>query len=145
MLDELRRMLAAATPGPWERTEYYENTIEEHASTYARMLAPGIMDGPNRQWPAVDHVAGDGKTICIAGNGPTSRRNAALIAAAVNALPALLAVADAARELEAATIARDLTNERSSSINAAYHREYAARAALWTALEALRAKGVYDA
>jgi len=57
----------------------------------------------------------------------------------LSSLPALLAVADAARELEEATIALELTDERSNAINAAYHREHAARAALWAALEALRA------
>jgi len=66
------------------------------------------------------------------------RAEIARFRAVLASLPALLAVADAARELEAATIARDLADE-SGAINAAHHREYAARAVLWTALEALGA------
>jgi len=113
MLEELRRVLAAATPGPWSVVTEEESllVVQPGADTY----------------------------ICDVGTRfiPDSQADAALIAAAVNAAPALLAVADAARELQAATIALDLADERPSSINAAYHREYAARAALWAALEAL--------
>jgi len=65
------------------------------------------------------------------------RAEIARFRAVLASLPALLAVADAARELEEATIALELTDERSNAINAAYHREHAARGALWTALEDL--------
>ena len=117
MLEELRCVLAAATPRPWH-TEL---------ETQAR----------GKPWRV---VASARSIICRVGRDdmPYVPADAALIAAAVNALPVLLAVADAARELEAATIAQDLADE-SGAINAAYHREYAARAALWTALEALGA------
>ena len=113
MLEELRRVLAAATPGPWSVVTEEESllVVQPGADTY----------------------------ICDVGTRfiPDSQADAALIAAAVNAAPALLAVADAARELEEATIALELTDERSNAINAAYHREHAARTALWAALEAL--------
>jgi len=119
MLDELRRVVSAATPGPLFTGDVARATSIPYA---------GIA--------YTDEVYGDADPhIPIA----TYERpeDAARAVAVANALPALLAVVEAARELEAATIARDLTNERSSSINAAYHREYAAHAALWAALEAL--------
>ena len=118
MTEELRRVLAAATPGPWH-TEL---------ETQAR----------GKPWRV---VASARSIICRVGRDdmPYVPADAELIAAAVNALPALLAVADAARELEEATIALELTDERSNAINAAYHREHAARAALWAALDALGA------
>ncbi len=61
----------------------------------------------------------------------------------IGALPALLRVAEAAREFEAAS--QDVDNaERDPRghlvMNAAYHREHAALAALWAALRALEAR-----
>lgn len=81
----------AATAGPWVRKEYYENTVDQHLEAYAIQLQAGMLDGPDRVWPAVDHVIADDGTICIAGNGPTSRQNGDFVAAAREAMPALIA------------------------------------------------------
>ena len=119
MTEELRRVLAAATPGPWH-TEL---------ETQAR----------GKPWRV---VASARSIICRVGRDdmPYVPADAALIAAAVNAAPALLAVADAARELEAATIALDAYDGPSfSDISDPLARDDAARAALWAALAALGA------
>lgn len=52
-------------------------------------------------------------------------------------LPALIAVAEAAREYEAAMIAVDRAEDTGVNTTAVYTRELAARAALWAALAAL--------
>lgn len=68
-LATLDALLAAATPGPWE-----------HSSTQwvsATPWSPDLLPGP--------------AMVCVTnGNDPRREANAALIAAAVNALPALL-------------------------------------------------------
>lgn len=77
-IKELRRLERAATPGPWETTT----------------------------WDGLLYVASvqqlQGSYVCELGIGSDgAERDAALIAAARNALPALLRVAEAARELAA--------------------------------------------
>jgi hypothetical protein len=64
----------------------------------------------------------------------------ALLYAARSVIPVLLQVARAAQEFEAASIDVDMTarDPRGIATNDAYHREHAARAALWAALVALR-------
>ncbi|MBE3073140.1 MAG: hypothetical protein IMZ67_09210 [Acidobacteria bacterium] len=71
MSADLRRLLAEATPGPWMDA----GDIESVTLTIASNPYPGDM--PHDGWDV----------------------NAALIVAAVNALPDLLAVVDAARDL----------------------------------------------
>ena len=71
MSAELRRLLAEATPGPWIDA----GDIESIPLTIASDPYAAIGRDPSPQWA----------------------KNAALIVAAVNALPALLDVADAAR------------------------------------------------
>lgn len=97
-LGEIEKRAQAATAGPWVRVEYYEDTIEDHAWMYAEVLRGGLMDGPDKAWPVVDHVATGTATICYAGNGPTSRRNAAFIAGARTDVSDLL---DTVHELHA--------------------------------------------
>jgi len=122
MLDELRRVVSAATPGPLFTGDADRATSIPYA---------GIA--------YTDEVYAHGSADPHAPIATYERpEDAARAVAVANAAPALLAVVDAARELEAATIARDLADE-SDTINAAYHREYAARAALWAALAALEA------
>jgi len=122
MLDELRRVVSAATPGPLFTGDVAPTGLPCAGAAYTdEVYARGAAD-PHTPIATYERPEDAARAVAVA-----------------NALPALLAVVEAARELEAATIARDLTNERSSSINAAYHREYAAHAALWAALEALRA------
>jgi hypothetical protein len=75
-LDHLRQLLAAATPGPWEHW-------------------PGHGESP-------DVVKSDTGMWATIGYAPNT---AALIAAAVNALPALLRVAEAASEVLKARLA----------------------------------------
>ena len=75
MIDELERLLAQATPGTWEADEF-------------------IVDAP-----AAKPTLNVDRRVVASGFGGTERAiiHAALIAAAVNALPALIRVARAAR------------------------------------------------
>ena len=82
--DRLRALLAEATPGPWQATE-----------------KRGKRDGYVRSG---DRTLADMRLR----NGEA---DAALIVAAVNALPALLDVADAARRFVAMQDADDVTDE----------------------------------
>ena len=98
--DEIEKRLDRTTQGEWYRWEYYENPTADHLASYEEMLRVGHMDGPDRDWPAVDHVQAtiptrdrldiETVTICIAGNGPTSRFNAEFIAHAPEDIRALL-------------------------------------------------------
>jgi len=72
-VSELRRLLAEATPGPWEV-------------------------GDDRVWGNADDVEPETLVYLIELASPTA--NSALIVAAFNALPALLDVVDAARVIE---------------------------------------------
>lgn len=91
-LDEMERLHKRASKGTWKRVEYYHDTIDDHVQAYREKLEVGLID--SGQWPAVDYVQADETaTICIAGNGHQSRRNADFMAAAHNSMPALLAAA----------------------------------------------------
>jgi hypothetical protein len=76
IIERLRALLAEATPGPWAWTET--------GGPFALVMGP---DGDE-----LVHVRMN------LGLGSNPDRDAALIAAAVNALPALLDVAEAARD-----------------------------------------------
>ena len=109
-LAELRRLHEAATPGPWEQS------------------IAGI-EGDN-------YVAGTGPWHRVTFNESASMYDATLIAAARNALPALLAVVEAALELRAATnssmrnTGRQTHKERGAKIARLLAAEEAYRAAL---------------
>lgn len=100
-LAELRRLLAEATPGPW-RVAHVPDDRDP-----AEYLAELLSYGSGRCWglavPIDDatDINDEAKFPSITGNGPTSEQNARLIAAAVNALPALLDRLEAAESAEA--------------------------------------------
>ena len=109
-IERLRVLLDEATPGPWATQYTIERDPEEYSAECVRLsyeYADSI--GIPRQTRLHMAYAGDwdnestpgGIITAMTGNGPTSERNAALIAAAVNALRALLDVAEAARALAA--------------------------------------------
>ena len=81
----LRALLDKATPGPWRI--YTDPKGRTFGTLY--VLDPMVKPGDGCA------IASD---ICDS-DGRSSRENAALIVAAVNALPALLALAEAVREL----------------------------------------------
>jgi hypothetical protein len=88
-LDELEK---AATAGEWKpKAERYPN-YRELWHAFDPVLARGGLD---LYWL---EVAGE-KFPAVTGNGPTSEANAALIAAARNALPSLLAELRQLREV----------------------------------------------
>lgn len=94
MLERLEKLLADATPGPW--------VCEGRGSLQ--------MDGSRDYWEV--HGPHDGERWAkVCSTCPPAHRNPQnlkLIAAAVNALPALLAVVEAARKLSgAATLSQD--------------------------------------
>lgn len=95
---DLREKLAKATPGPW----HYESTIYKH-------MAAGIRgDGPIAQiW-----------------SGKRAIPNAALIVAAVNALPLLLAELDALREAAGSGAGEALAAAEADAARYRYLREY---------------------
>jgi len=118
MLEELRRVLAAATPGMLFAGDAYRSAsipFAGHAYT-DEVFAHGAKD-PHTPIATYERAEDAARAVAVA-----------------NALPALLAVADAARELEAATTASLLLTSYGSSID-----DGPSRAALWAALEALRA------
>ena len=92
---DLRALLAAATPGPWERsTEGHADIDGILAKTRAALEANPL------QTDATFVLCNEGTgTVALIGNGPKQTDNAALIVEAVNALPALLDIVDAAKEL----------------------------------------------
>lgn len=105
---ELRSMLAAATPGPWHRLHDKPPTVqaddigEREDGTIFGLAQPQRRECNCAQvW---SHGADCAVAYCATGpdDAPppeTQMANAALLAAAVNALPALLAVAEAANHV----------------------------------------------
>lgn len=83
---ELRRLLGAATEGPWDIWE--EKVADRDAAAAALVFQARATPEP---FPGVVYLLNAGG-LCPAttGCGPTSKANADLITAAVNALPDLL-------------------------------------------------------
>jgi len=88
---ELRRLLSQATPGPWE---VLRDNPECHLLA---VLMEEEEDGETPSYVALADVE--------------TRTNAALIAAAVNALPALIAAVEAAEHWRNAYESNDPSNE----------------------------------
>jgi hypothetical protein len=87
-IERLRALLAEATPGPWQQSHF----LDQRA--YAHM--PESWKAERRAEEALLIRPADPLGNAVAGARLDSNR--ALIAAAVNALPALLDVAEAARD-----------------------------------------------
>lgn len=94
MTEELRRLLAEATPGPWRECK----ANEDRGGCSCGLVWSLSIDAP------VASTADDDSAGIDLGQRQY-HANAALIAAAVNALPGLLDVVDAARR----TVASDMT------------------------------------
>jgi len=115
MLDELRRVVSAATPGPLFTGDVAPTGLPCAGAAYTdEVYARGAAD-PHTPIATYERPEDAARAVAVA-----------------NALPALLAVVEAARELEAATTA--------SLFRASYGSDDGpSRAALWAALAALRA------
>lgn len=98
MSAHLRRLLAEATPGPWERVTV-GNHDQRHAAgmAFLNVMAVRSEDNPEIDFSDLTYVRSGWPNVCMTGNGPKQTDNADLIVAAVNALPVLLDVVDAAR------------------------------------------------
>ncbi len=112
-IDELKRLEKAATPAPWDA---FVMAVPEDQATQPRTFAAAYVEDCIAVGGADFHIVGatlhDGRAdVCHPGNGPKSPANAALIAAARNALPALLAVAEAAKLYHAANVAAGVWND----------------------------------
>lgn len=91
----LRGLLADATPGPWQAVEG-DLEGKDAAAYAATLLGNRDKDGTAGRLfltladNTVDPELGAQVVPALTGNGPRSEANALLIAAAINALPALL-------------------------------------------------------
>ena len=98
MTDELRRLLVEATPGPWERvTEGNYDQRHAAAQAFLSVMATKAKDDSDIQFSDLTYIRAGFPNVAMVGNGPKQTENGDLIVAAVNALPDLLAVVDAAR------------------------------------------------
>jgi hypothetical protein len=100
MIEELKALLTAATPTPWQWGVHSEPTLTE-LGDYAKTMMEK-RDGLTCHMAFIsdpEDADNEGKylTTAVVGNGPTSEANAKLIVWAVNALPHLLAELDALR------------------------------------------------
>jgi len=85
-LAALRRLCEEATPGPWDHFRLEDPSPVALAAYVTATAAMG-----SGEFYIVGCDKPDGRAdVCHAGNGPTSAQNAAFIAAARTALPALL-------------------------------------------------------
>jgi len=104
-IEELRRMLDAATPGPW-----YARATDDWKSQNALYIStiPGSgMQHDGQRGLDIDADIDSDNIIAVTllqsppvATAEASDANTELIAAAVNALPALLAVVEAAQEID---------------------------------------------
>lgn len=119
---ELRRLLSAATPGPWGEFAESGDWWVEHSDA----------DGnPTGGFVCKSDTAGNDATW-------EKQEDIDLMIAAVNALPALLAVAEAAREWETAQreyVGMFESSADAAQVAAAEHRLNRAEDALRAALE----------
>lgn len=103
MTTDLRRLLSEATPGPWA---WFNSKVETHLATidrgqiYVMGFARRGMNGAQPMFQVRPDGPGSGvmRTAAELGDAMKSHPDAALIVAAVNVLPAHLAVVDAARK-----------------------------------------------
>jgi hypothetical protein len=128
-LELLKAQHAAATQGKWKSA--WEDQVDQHVDDENVVIyAP---DAPKEQHMVVGLIYYDGNWAAC------TRPNAAAIATQHNAASLVHAIVEAALELEQANIDIDLSGrDPRGDVNSAYHREYAAKAALWAALEAFK-------
>ena len=104
--DDVKRLLAEATPGPWDNTFYCKRdgspieTIED-----IREIVAGSVDYSARTelfGVSLQDADDDGlcTVICYTGNGPNAHNNAALIAAAPTIAAAYIEQCERVRVLE---------------------------------------------
>lgn len=97
-LEEIRAMLAAATPGPWQALSWTAQDHDELTRDLSAMFGEGgltvhfLWDG--QPWNDTDKPA---LAPAITGNGRKSAENAALIASAPATIAALVAEVEANR------------------------------------------------
>ncbi len=95
-LAELRRLAAAATPGPWKPYILPDPFSVEACAKY---VAGCLERGSLAEFWFVSATKPDGPAdVCPVGNGPTPPANAAFIAAARTAIPELLDAVEQVRE-----------------------------------------------
>lgn len=96
---ELRRLLDEATTGPWERvTEGSHNQRDAAAKAFLSVWATRAADNAAIDFTDLTFVREPGdRNVAMVGNGPKQTENGDLIVAAVNALPVLLDVVEAAK------------------------------------------------
>jgi hypothetical protein len=125
---QLRKLADAATPGPWRPGQYDDHKGEWHDST----------------WFDVRHITADDRTVIVgqsdaADNLPTKVADAAFIASARTAVPALL---DAVERLEKVCCQRDLLIAwATSSVGIRFQSREASLSAMVDEIMKLRAKG----
>jgi hypothetical protein len=132
-IERLRALLSEATPGPWEATP----TIWKSRTSNYTLTACGI---ESRDPELV--ALGGGAIAYATDTGQIAPEDAALICAAINAAPALLAVAAAAQEyLTAQERLQALMSASPASLvsetEAAYYHEIKTRLNLRAALAEL--------
>jgi len=139
---EARRLVDAATPGPWSHLVFRGHTA---AKTAEWLHACALKGGPDfhlvqSQLPPVLPDE-ESPTVCTPGNGPTSEANAIFIAASRTIVPKLLDAIEAAeREMDEAR-ARSMgwwCAFHDENLAAALKERDAARAQVATLAEALR-------
>lgn len=86
-IEDLKQALEAATPGPWERIDLPRNDLNPHGTAVVYVRDDAVSDGRF-------HIA----ELSMFGRGGNNA-DAHLIVEAVNNLPALLKVAEAAQDL----------------------------------------------
>jgi hypothetical protein len=118
MIEELKRLIAKATPGPWVAER------EQYSNSPAYSYCVRALTEPKKTAVAYTDMNGSRSTKAERDS------NAALIAAAVNALPALIAAAEAVQAWAAAD---------SAGRTAAQSDDPAELAAAWRAVQAAEA------
>jgi hypothetical protein len=128
-LELLKERHAAATQGKWKSA--WEDQVEQHVDDENVVIyAP---DAPKEDHLVVGLIYYDGNWAAC------TRTNSIAIITQHNAAPLVHAIVEAALELEQASIDIDRSGrDPRGDVNSAYHREYAAKAALWAALEAFK-------
>lgn len=124
-----RALADAATAGPWPLHDYHA-PLEEMVETFREMLEQG--SGPVF-WTAKPETD---LATAITGNGPTSAANAAFIAAARTAVPALLDECERLQSIPLEEAIKLLESEMQTDLDVA--RAKLARAKLARAVAALR-------
>lgn len=119
-MEQMRSLIAAATPAPVEWGTVKGKTIEEHVADFRDSMSAETAVSSDLHGV---YIAGTETIVCHTGNGPTSEANAKLITFALNNLGKLVDELEK-RDIQKAVLIREIERLRSGIQVALDHHKW---------------------